>query len=119
MDKYIYKALSFFRVIFSRSATWVVFCMVILGFIGAADMIGVSSFCRFRGDGEKMYHVFLHFFSCILLVYAGTSCALGIFCCVSGCNYQVSGSCCYTWRPHLCTKRWTPNAWSAVASPEL
>jgi hypothetical protein len=36
--------------------------MVILGFIGAGDMIGVSSFCRFWGEGEKMYPVFLHFF---------------------------------------------------------
>ena len=62
MLDYTYKALSSFRVIFSRNITWVVFCMVVLGFIGSSEMIGVSSFCRFWGVGENVYHVFLHFF---------------------------------------------------------
>lgn len=62
MLNYTYEALSSFRVIFSRNATWVVFCMIVLGFIGTYEMIGVSSFCRFWGAGEDVYHVFLHFF---------------------------------------------------------
>ena len=62
MLEYTYNALSSFRVIFSRTTTWVVFCMVVLGFIGTNEMIGVSSFCRFWGVGESVYHVFLHFF---------------------------------------------------------
>ena len=62
MLDYISNALSFFRVTFPRIAPWVVFCMVVLGFMGAAEMIGVSSFCRFWGAGESVYHAFLHFF---------------------------------------------------------
>jgi hypothetical protein len=62
MLDYIYNALSSFRVTFPRIAPWVVFCMVVLGFMGATEMIGVSSFCRFWGVGENIYHVFLHFF---------------------------------------------------------
>ena len=59
---YTYNALSSFRNIFPRKATWIVFCMVVLGFIGATELIGVSSFCRFWGATENVYHVFLHFF---------------------------------------------------------
>ncbi len=62
MLDYTYNALSSFRVTFPRFAPWVVFCMVILGFMGASEMIGVSSFCRFWGVGENIYYVFLHFF---------------------------------------------------------
>jgi hypothetical protein len=62
MLNYTYNALSSFRVTFTRITPWVVFCMVVLGFMGAGEMIGVSSFCRFWGVGESMYHVFLHFF---------------------------------------------------------
>jgi len=38
------------------------FCLVVLGFLGAADMFGVSSFCRFFGIAENGYHSLLHFF---------------------------------------------------------
>jgi hypothetical protein len=38
------------------------FCIVVLGFLGAAEMIGVTSFCRFFGFEAKGYHALLHFF---------------------------------------------------------
>jgi hypothetical protein len=54
MRSYIYQSLMFFRNIFSRHSTWLLFRMVILGFIGAGEMVGVTSFCRFWGIGEKV-----------------------------------------------------------------
>jgi hypothetical protein len=36
--------------------------MIVFGFLGTAEIIGVSSFCRFWGLGESGYHTFLHFF---------------------------------------------------------
>jgi hypothetical protein len=36
--------------------------MIVLGFIGSGDMVGVTSFCRFWGTGDLMYHKFRHFF---------------------------------------------------------
>ena len=38
------------------------FCMVVPGFIGASEMIGVTSFCRFWGLNTTDYHAFIHFF---------------------------------------------------------
>jgi hypothetical protein len=38
------------------------FCIVVLGFIGTDELIGVTSFCRFWGFGEKAYSALLHFF---------------------------------------------------------
>lgn len=78
MLTYVYQALGSFRGVFSRSATWLLFCMVVLGFLGAADIIGISSFCRFWGVGEHAYHSFLHFFhssawSLDALIYCWTS----------------------------------------------
>lgn len=62
MLSYIYDTLGCFRGVFSRRSTWLVFCMIVLGFIGADQLIGISSFCRFWGLGESGYHCFLHFF---------------------------------------------------------
>jgi hypothetical protein len=62
MFSYICDALKFFRSIFSRNSSWVLFCMVILGFIGTSEMAGVTSFCRFWGVGETLYMAFLNFF---------------------------------------------------------
>lgn len=62
MLKYIYQTLRFFRNAFSRNITWLMFCMVVLGFIGASEMIGVTSFCRFWGLNTTGYHAFIHFF---------------------------------------------------------
>jgi len=62
MLKYIYQTLRFCRNAFSRNITWLMFCMVVLGFIGASEIIGVKSFCRFWGLNTTGYHAFIHFF---------------------------------------------------------
>lgn len=62
MLKYTYQTLLFFRNAFPRNFTWLMFCMVILGFIGSSEMIGVTSFCRFWGLNTGGYHAFIHFF---------------------------------------------------------
>ncbi len=62
MLTYIYKALHYFSDAFSRKSTWLLFCMLVLGFMGADEIIGISSFCRFRGIGGNGYHSLLNFF---------------------------------------------------------
>ena len=62
MLSYIYVALRSFRGVFSRHSTWLVFSMVVLGFIGATEIVGITSFCRFWGLSERAYYTFLHFF---------------------------------------------------------
>ena len=62
MLNYIYESLLCFRSNFRNTNTWTIFCMMILGFIGTSEMIGVTSFCRFWGLGEPAYMTFLHFF---------------------------------------------------------
>lgn len=62
MLAYIYHALSSFRSVFSRHRTWVVFVMIVLGFLGATEMLGISSFCRFWGLDLQGYYRLLHFF---------------------------------------------------------
>jgi len=78
MLNYFFNALSSFRHVFSYRSTWLVFCMVIIGFIGTSEMVGVTSFCRFFGLGESGYKSFLHFFrystwSLELLVFQWTT----------------------------------------------
>jgi len=62
MLNYIYAALSSFRGIFSRNRTFLVFSMVVLGFLGTPEMIGITSLCRFWGLGQSMYNSFDQFF---------------------------------------------------------
>ena len=62
MLSYIYKALEEFRNVFSRNSTWLIFVMVVLGFIGTSEMTGVSSFCRFWLLDVNGYHSLLRFF---------------------------------------------------------
>jgi len=62
MLEYFYNALYSFRRVFSHHSTWLVFCMVIIGFIGTSEMVGATSFCRFFGLGESGCKTFLHFF---------------------------------------------------------
>jgi hypothetical protein len=62
MLNFINDALYSFREVFSRFRTWILFSMVILGFIGAPEMIGVTSFCRFWGLGESFYYSLCNFF---------------------------------------------------------
>ncbi len=62
MLRYLYESLSCFRKVFSRHHTWLIFVMIVLGFIGCGEMIGVSSFCRFWLIDSPGYHVLLRFF---------------------------------------------------------
>ncbi len=62
MINFLLHALKSFRRCFSRSKPWVIFCMVIIGFIGSTEMVGVTSLCRFWGLGENGYEMLLHFF---------------------------------------------------------
>ena len=62
MLAYIYHALGTFRSVFSRHRTWVIFIMIVLGFLGATEMLGLSSFCRFWGLDIQGYYRLLHFF---------------------------------------------------------
>ncbi len=59
---YLYDALIDFRKVFSRHRSWLIFVMIVLGFIGSSEMVGVSSFCRFWLLDTPGYHVLLHFF---------------------------------------------------------
>jgi hypothetical protein len=61
MFTYMYHPLSSFRSVFPRRRNWLVFVMIVLGFLGATEMIGVSSFCRFWGLEVEGYHRLLHF----------------------------------------------------------
>lgn len=62
MLTHIYHNLHSFRSIFSRHRTWLLFCLVILGFIGSHKMEGISSLCRFWGLQTTGYFALLHFF---------------------------------------------------------
>lgn len=62
MLQYIYQSLTLFRNAFPRSSTWLMFCMVVLGFIGTHEMVGVTSFCRFWNLDAVGYHALIHFF---------------------------------------------------------
>jgi hypothetical protein len=62
MLRYVYHALESFQSVFSRHRSWLLFAAVVLSFLAAPEMIGVTSMCRFwRGD-ERGYHRLLHFF---------------------------------------------------------
>ena len=62
MLTYMYHALSSFRSVFSRHRTWLLFVMVVLGFISAAQIDGVSSFCRVWHLETSGYLALLHLF---------------------------------------------------------
>ncbi len=59
---YLYQILTTFRPLFSRHTPWVLFCVVILGFIGIPHLEGITSLCRFWLMDEADYHRLLHFF---------------------------------------------------------
>ena len=62
MLSYIYHALESFRSAFSRQRSWLLFSAVVLSFLAAPELIGVTSMCRFWQVGERGYHCLLHFF---------------------------------------------------------
>lgn len=61
MLEFVYSSLHSFRPIFPRDKPWLVFCAIVLGFLGGAEMVGITSFCRFWGFGESAYKAFEHF----------------------------------------------------------
>jgi hypothetical protein len=62
MLAYIYHTLYTFRKVFTRHATWLTFCVVVLGFLGSTQIDGVSSLCRFWHLDTPGYLALLHFF---------------------------------------------------------
>lgn len=58
----VYHALACFRSAFSRRRSWLLFCAVVVSFLAAPEMIGVTSMCRFWQGHEAIYHRLLHFF---------------------------------------------------------
>jgi uncharacterized membrane protein len=62
MQTYIDQCLWTFRSDFSRHSSWLLFCAVVIGFIAAPEMIGITSLCRFWLVDEAGYHRLLHFF---------------------------------------------------------
>jgi hypothetical protein len=59
---YVYHGLEHFQNAFSRHRSWLLFSAVVLSFLGAPEMIGVTSMCRFWQVDECGYHSLLHFF---------------------------------------------------------
>ena len=59
---YVYHTLHTFRKVFTRHATWLTFCVVVLGFLGSTQIDGVSSLCRFWHLDTPGYLALLHFF---------------------------------------------------------
>src|SRR2546421_7015608 len=59
---YLYQMLGTFRPLFSRHTSWVLFALVMLGFIGMPHVEGLSSWCRFWLMEEADYHRLVHFF---------------------------------------------------------
>lgn len=62
MLNYIYNSLEGFRSEFSRERTWLIFCSVVISFMAAIEMIGVTSMCRFWMESEAVYNSLIHFF---------------------------------------------------------
>jgi len=62
MQTYIDQSLRTFRSDFSRHRSWLLFCAVVIGFIAAPEMMGITSLCRFWLVDEAGYHRLLHFF---------------------------------------------------------
>ena len=59
---YIYESLRGFRKVFSHHSSWLVFSVLVLGFIGSSEIAGVSSFCRFWHLEVTGCHSMLRFF---------------------------------------------------------
>jgi hypothetical protein len=62
MQQYITQTLRDFRGDFLRYSSWLLFCAIVIGFMGTTEMIGVTSLCRFWMINEAGYHRLLHFF---------------------------------------------------------
>ena len=69
VQQYIYHHLESFQSVFSRSGTGLLFCAVVIGFMGAGEMIGVTSLCRFWLLDDIGYQRLLRFFRSKAYVY--------------------------------------------------
>lgn len=59
---YLYQMLETFRHLFSRRTPWLLFCLIIIGFIVTPHPEGLSSLCQFWLSHDTDYHRLLHFF---------------------------------------------------------
>ena len=59
---YVYHGLEHFQSVFSRQRSGLLFSAVVLSFLAAPEMIGVTSMCRFWQVDERGYYSLLHFF---------------------------------------------------------
>lgn len=63
----LYYALQSLRSEFSRERSWLMFCAVIISFLAAQEMSGVTSMCRYWLSDDRGYERLRHFFSCAVL----------------------------------------------------
>ena len=59
---FLYQILGTFRHLFSRRTPWLLFCLMIIGFIASPRPEGLSSLCPFWLTHDADYHRLLHFF---------------------------------------------------------
>ena len=55
MLAFVYHALGWFRSAFTRRRSGLRFCAVVVSFLAAPEMIGVTSMCRFWQGHEAIY----------------------------------------------------------------
>lgn len=59
---FLYQMLETFRHLFARRTPWLLFCLIIIGFIATPHPQGLSSLCPFWLAHDTDYHRLLHFF---------------------------------------------------------
>lgn len=59
---FLYQLLETFRHLFSRRTPWLLFCLMMIGFIASPHPEGLSSLCPFWLAHDADYHRLLHFF---------------------------------------------------------
>ena len=103
-------ALHAFKSAFSRQRSWLLFCAIILSFLAATEMVGVTSMCRYWLSDEKGYHQLLHFFSCQVL--SAGNVALNLASLGIGARSGSGGSrtASVAGRPYPCGERWRADA---------
>ena len=65
----LYYALRSLRSEFSRERSWLLFSSVIISFLAAYEMRGVTSMCRYWLSDDRGYERLRHFFSCHVLLH--------------------------------------------------
>lgn len=115
----LYHALNSFKSEFSREKSWLLFCAIILSFLAAAEMGGVTSMCRYWLAGESGYHRLLHFFSCTVLLSGFITCVLASLCFVHRSNRRRGGTGCLTGRSYTYRQRRWSDAGGGLATGDL